>query len=220
MTTKPTSNGSKASTQQKTQVTTASPSTPVTSAKGISTQLKSQISSFDLNIQSKGSLSPIEILIDSLADVETDEERDELYQGIQEYLSKSEQFEQEADRILHLRQKYLALVQARKQEVKRLNALASEAQHKADQIEERILDVMRVLHPNETKYSFPSFEMKSKMVSNVVDVDYDSIDWEEIPLDCKEVSVSIKKSAIKDHLKHGVQFQGVKMHSRRAFRFE
>ena len=121
MTTKPTSNGSKASTQQKTQVTTASPSTPVTSAKGISTQLKSQISSFDLDIQSKGSLSPIEILIDSLADVETDEERDELYQGIQEYLRKSEQFEQEADRILHLRQKYLSLVQARKQEVKRLN---------------------------------------------------------------------------------------------------
>ena len=93
MTTKPTSNGSKASTQQKTQVTTASPSTPVTSAKGISTQLKSQISSFDLDIQSKGSLSPIEILIDSLADVETDEERDELYQGIQEYLRRSEQFE-------------------------------------------------------------------------------------------------------------------------------
>jgi len=220
MTTKPISNGSKASTQQKTQVTTASPSTPVTSAKGISTQLKSQISSFDLDIQSKGSLSPIEILIDSLADVETDEERDELYQGIQEYLRKSEQFEQEADRILHLRQKYLSLVQARKQEVKRLNALASEAQHKADQIEERILDVMSVLHPNETKYSFPNFEMKSKMVSNVIDVDYDNIDWEEIPLDCKEVSVSIKKSAIKDHLKHGAQFQGVKMHSRRAFRFE
>ena len=104
-------------------------------------------------------------------------------------------------------------MQVRKQEVKRLNALASEAQHKADQIEERILDVMSVLHPNETKYSFPSFEMKSKMVSNVIDVDYDNIDWEEIP-------VSIKKSAIKDHLKHGAQFQGVKMHSRRAFRFE
>lgn len=220
MTAKQTSNGSKPSTQQKTQETTASPSIQVTSLKGSSTQLKSQISSFDLEIQNKGSLSPIEILVDSLADVETDEERAELYQSIQDYLSQSEQFIQDADRMLHLRQKYISLANSRKQEAKRLNALASAAQHKADQIEERVLDVMGKLHPDETKYSFPSFEMKSKIVSNVIDIDYLDVDMEEIPLDCQEVSVSIKKTAIKTHIKNGAHFKGVTMSSSRKYRFE
>ena len=103
----------------------------------------------------------------------------------------------------------------RQQQAKRLTALATADNNRADALEDSLVLVLTRLQPKSTRFSFPNHELTSRK-SQAVEID----DEEALDPQWLTVTTTTKpdKAAIKEAIKAGKQIPGAQLLSRRTWR--
>ncbi len=103
----------------------------------------------------------------------------------------------------------------RQQQAKRLTALATSDNNRADALEDSLVLVLTRLQPKATRFSFPNHELTSRKSSAVEINDEEALDpqWLSVTTTTKP-----DKNAIKEAIKAGQQIPGVQLLSRRTWR--
>ncbi|MFN4868175.1 MAG: siphovirus Gp157 family protein, partial [Cyanobium sp.] len=103
----------------------------------------------------------------------------------------------------------------RQQQAKRLTALATADNNRADALETSLVLVLTRLQPKSTRFSFPNHELTSRK-SQAVEID----DEEALDPQWLAVTTTTKpdKTAIKEAIKAGRQIPGAQLLSRRIWR--
>ena len=103
----------------------------------------------------------------------------------------------------------------RQQQAKRLSALATADNNRADALEDSLVLVLTRLQPKATRFSFPNHELTSRK-SQAVEID----DEEALDPQWLTVTTTTKpdKAAIKEAIKAGQQIHGAQLLSRRSWR--
>ena len=102
----------------------------------------------------------------------------------------------------------------RQQQAKRLSALATADNNRADALEDSLVLVLTRLQPKATRFSFPNHELTSRK-SQAVEIDDEALDpqWLTVTTTTKP-----DKTAIKEAIKAGQQIPGAQLLSRRIWR--
>ena len=103
----------------------------------------------------------------------------------------------------------------RKQQAKRLNALASGDASRADSLEESLVFVLTQLQPAATRFSFPNHELRSTRSIAVAIENEALLDPEWLAV---KTTFQADKTAIKAALKAGHEITGAQLISRRSWR--
>ena len=103
----------------------------------------------------------------------------------------------------------------RHQQAKRLTALATSDNNRADALEDSLVLVLTRLQPKSTRFSFPNHELTSRK-SQAIEID----DEEALDPQWLTVTTTTKpdKTAIKEAIKTGRQIPGAQLLSRRTWR--
>jgi hypothetical protein len=103
----------------------------------------------------------------------------------------------------------------RQQQAKRLTALATADNNRADALETSLVLVLTRLQPKATRFSFPNHELTSRK-SQAIEID----DEEALDPQWLTVTTTTKpdKAAIKEAIKAGQQIPGAQLLSRRTWR--
>ncbi|MBG45985.1 MAG: hypothetical protein CMB76_05650 [Euryarchaeota archaeon] len=228
MTSKQTSPGSKTSTVKSTQETTASTSTPVTTSKVLSKELRHRISSFDLALQHQISLKALD---QAIVDLESDDpvKRQTAVSAIEVYLADKENFENKATDLLNFSFALIAMANAKKAEADRLKKLAIPELTKAHRLQELVIRLFRTIINDDNKltnYRLPMHTIKS-MITSSVHVDEYLCDPDSLPDEFKRTKTTVNKQSLKDAFKAAQKnkteppsYEGVEFIQERQWRVE
>ena len=215
MTSKRISNGSSNSTAKPTQATTASPSTPVSTTKGLSQNLKHRLNSFELAIKLQESLRSIETAIENL---ESDNPAEVIaaVEQIEVYLRDEENFKTKATDLLNYAFRLEAEAAARQAEADRLIKLVKPGINRAKRIKSMVISFVRILFQPETKFELPFHSIRSRMGNPTVDIDEHICDIDSLPDEYKTISVRPNKTALKKAIQEkDLQIDGVQLLQKR-----
>ena len=103
----------------------------------------------------------------------------------------------------------------RQQQAKRLTALATADNNRADALEDSLVLILTRLQPKATRFSFPNHELTSRK-SQAVEIDEEA----QLAPEWLTVTTTTKpdKAAIKEAIKAGQQIPGAQLLSRRTWR--
>lgn len=134
---------------------------------------------------------------------------------IEQYLSAQEHTAglilSKADHICYFRDKILAQANFRKQQAKRLAELADADFKRAQSLQDYMMKVLTALHPGQSSFSLPSYEIKSRRSSSVVIEDESALPDEFL---VSQTTYRPDKAGIKQALKAGASIPGAHIEER------
>jgi hypothetical protein len=129
--------------------------------------------------------------------------------------SNREAFQRKADGYCYVISQLRGSAEWRREEARRLQGLADDDWQRADKLEALLIRVLTSLSPDDTKFELPSHRITSRK-SEAVEIDEDAM----IPADYCTVKTtrSPNKTSIKQAIRAGVEFPGVRVVERRSWR--
>jgi hypothetical protein len=129
--------------------------------------------------------------------------------------SNREAFQRKADGYCYVISQLRGQAHWRQEEARRLQGLAEDDQERAQRLEDLLIRVMTSLAPDETSFELPSHRLSSRK-SEAVEIDEDA-DVPE-PYWTVRTSRSPNKTSIKQAIRAGASFPGVRVVERRSWR--
>lgn len=104
-----------------------------------------------------------------------------------------------------------------KAQAKRLEEHAKRENAVVTRLQEYLIKVLTTLHPDETKFSFDTHELTSRMTPPALQIDEDLVPEKDLPSEYVRTIYEADKAAIKEALKAGKQVPGCSLTSRRSW---
>jgi hypothetical protein len=127
-----------------------------------------------------------------------------------------EAFQRKADGYCYVISQLRGQAHWRQEEARRLQTLAEDDQEQAQRLEELLIRVMTSLAPDETSFDLPSHRITSRK-SEAVEIDEDDAEIPE-PYWTVKTTRSPNKTSIKQAIRAGASFSGVRVVERRSWR--
>jgi len=122
---------------------------------------------------------------------------------------------EKADAYCWVIEKLRATAAARSDAAQRLKDLATQDGHKADKLEEKLIQCLQKVQPDKTKYILSNHNIISRKTS-VLQLESDLLP-EEMPKPYQRIKVEFNRQAIKDALKAGKDVEGAAFVERRSW---
>ena len=154
----------------------------------------------------------------TLLESDDEDERTSAIALIESYLEQQEQTKaalfNKADNVCYYIDSLLGQADFREQQAKRLQELADADRRRAETLKKTLLYVLERLHPESTKFSLPTHELRARRSSVVVIEDETAIPNDYLRT---KTTVSPDKTAIKQAIKVGTPVPGCSIEERKSW---